>query len=92
MSNMYGGAGNVSSVNTNTANTLPASGNNETKVVGPVTAAAGGGAATAAVLCWVLAQFAGIDVPPGIEGSLALILALISGYLVPVTRKGNQSA
>jgi len=62
-----------------------------TKIVGPVTAAAGGGAAVAAIACWALNQFAGIDVPSGIEGSLAFVLALIGGYLVPTSR-GDHSA
>jgi len=64
----------------------------EKKIVGPVTAAAGGGAALAAVLCWALSQFGHIDVPSGIEGSIAFLFALAGGYLVPTSRSGSHAA
>jgi len=64
----------------------------DAKVVGPVTAGAGGGAAVAAIICWLLEQFAGITVPVGIQGSFAFVLALAGGYLVPTRRGGEHSA
>lgn len=38
-------------------------------------------AAIAAVLAWLLQAFAGIDMPPGVEAAVAVIV----GYLVPST-------
>lgn len=64
----------------------------EKKIVGPVTAASGGGAAVAMLVCWGLKNFAQIDVPPEIQGALAFLLALASGYLVPTSRSGEHSA
>jgi len=36
-------------------------------------------AAIATVLVWAAQQFAGLEIPPGIEGAVAVIV----GYLVP---------
>jgi uncharacterized membrane-anchored protein len=38
-------------------------------------------AAVAAIVVWLLQALAGVDVPPGIEGAVAVIVA----YLVPST-------
>jgi uncharacterized membrane-anchored protein len=38
-------------------------------------------AAVAAILVWLLQALAGVDVPPGIEGAFAVVVA----YLVPST-------
>ena len=40
-------------------------------------------AAVAAVLVWLLQAAVGVDVPPGIEGAVAVIVA----YLVPSTAR-----
>ena len=52
------------------------------RVIGPVTAGAGGGAALSLVICWVLARFAGIDVPADVQGAFTILLVLGGGYLV----------
>ncbi len=44
--------------------------------------AAGLGAAAATLVVWALTAFAGADVPPGVEGALATVLALLAGYVV----------
>ena len=38
-------------------------------------------AAVAAIIVWLLQALAGLDVPPGIEGAVAVVV----GYLVPST-------
>jgi len=50
--------------------------------IGPVTTAAGGGAALAGIICWGLGRFAGVDVPSDVQGYLALLFVIIAGYLV----------
>ena len=40
-------------------------------------------AAAAAILVWLLQTLAGLDVPPGIEGAVAVVIA----YLVPSTAR-----
>jgi len=64
----------------------------EKKIVGPVTAATGGGVALATIICWLVAQFTGIDVPVAVQGSLSLLLGLAGGYLVPTSRSGSHAA
>lgn len=39
-------------------------------------------AAVAAILVWIAQAFAGVDVPPGVESAVAVVVA----YLVPSTR------
>lgn len=46
-----------------------------------VTAAALG-AALATIAVWAAHAFAGVDVPPGVEGALAVVLGFVCGYLV----------
>ena len=50
--------------------------------VGPVTTAAGAGAALSGLLAWLLKQFAGIDMPPEVQGYLAIILVVLAGWLI----------
>jgi hypothetical protein len=52
------------------------------RVIGPVTAGAGGGAALSLVICWLLLRFFGVDVPPDVQGAFTLLLVLGGGYLV----------
>ena len=55
--------------------------NQPPRTVGPVTLAAGGGAAVTTVLCWVLSLF-GIDVPPEVQGAVTVLVVLVAGYAV----------
>lgn len=40
------------------------------------------GAAAATLVVYALTAFAGADVPPGVEGALATLLAMAAGYVV----------
>ena len=52
------------------------------RTIGPVTTAASGGAALAAIVCWVISQFAHIDVPPEIQGSVGIVFVILAGWAV----------
>lgn len=56
--------------------------NVDPRQIGPVTTAAGAGAATSGLIAWLLSQFAGIDMPPEVQGYLAIILVVAAGWLV----------
>ena len=46
-----------------------------------VSAAALGGA-LATVVVWALQAFGGVEVPPGVEGAVAVIIATLAGYVI----------
>ena len=50
--------------------------------IGPVTTAAGVGAAASGLIAWLLKQFAHIEMPPEVQGYLAIILVVTAGFLV----------
>lgn len=58
--------------------------------IGPVTTAAGVGAAASGLLAWLLKEFAHIDMPPEVQGYLAIILVVAAGYAVKP--KGRREA
>jgi hypothetical protein len=50
--------------------------------IGPVTTAAGAGAALSGLIAWLLKQFLHIDMPPEVQGYLAILLVVIAGFLI----------
>ena len=52
------------------------------RTIGPVTTAAGGGAALSAVVAWLLQVFLHVDVPVEIQGALAILFVILAGWLV----------
>jgi hypothetical protein len=60
--------------------------------VGPVTTAAGVGAALSGLIAWLLKQFAGIEVPPEVQGYLAIILVVVAGWAVRPRTKARRVA
>ena len=44
--------------------------------------AAGIAGAIAAIIVWIVGEFAGIDVPTGVEAALATVVAFVAGYFV----------
>jgi hypothetical protein len=50
--------------------------------IGPVTTAAGAGAALSGLIAWLLKQFFHIDMPPEVQGYLAILLVVIAGFLI----------
>ena len=60
-----------------------------TRSIGPVTTAAGGGAALSAVVSWLLQVTLHVDVPVEIQGSLAVLFVILAGWAVkPRTTTG----
>ena len=43
--------------------------------------AAGVSGAIAAIAAWLLAEFAGVDMPAGVEAAFATVIAFVVGYL-----------
>jgi len=64
----------------------------EKRTVGPVTTAAAGGAAVSGLIAWLLQQFAGVDMPPEVQGYLAIILVVAAGYAIRPGRRGKYEA
>jgi len=52
------------------------------RTIGPVTTAAGGGAALSAVISWLLETLLGVQVPTEIQGALAVLFVILAGWLV----------
>lgn len=50
--------------------------------IGPVTTAAGAGAALSGLIAWLLSEFAHIDMPPAVQGYLAILFVVAAGFLV----------
>lgn len=44
--------------------------------------AAGVSGAIAAIVAWLLAEFAGVDMPAGVEAAFATVFAFVVGYMV----------
>jgi len=55
-----------------------------------VSASAGAGAA-AAILAWALHQFAGVDVPAGIEAAATVLISTAVAYLVPLSERETRA-
>jgi hypothetical protein len=53
-----------------------------TRTIGPVTTAAGGGAALSAVLAWLLQTTLNVDVPVEIQGAMAVLFVILAGWAV----------
>ena len=51
--------------------------------LGPVTLATSGSVAAVTVATWALETFAGVKVPAEVAGALAVLVALVAGYLTP---------
>lgn len=52
------------------------------RTIGPVTTAAGGGAALSAVISWLLEITLHVDVPTEIQGALAVLFVILAGWAV----------
>lgn len=57
----------------------------EKRSIGPVTGAASIGAALGVIIVW-LGTLSGIDIPPGVEGAIVVILTALGGWFI---RPGN---
>lgn len=63
------------------------------RTVGPVTTAAGGGAALSAVISWLLETLLHVQVPTEIQGALAVLFVILAGWAVkPRTTAGEHAA
>lgn len=60
----------------------PAPTTDQPRTIGPVTTAAGGGAALSAVVAWLLQITLHVDVPVEIQGALAVLFVILAGWLV----------
>jgi hypothetical protein len=66
-----------------------------TRTIGPVTTAAGGGAALAAIIAWLLETFGHVQVPTEIQGALAVLFVILAGWAVkprPAVADGRHAA
>lgn len=58
----------------------------EKRIIGPVTLAAGSGAAAGVLIAWLLKLLLGVDMPPDVQNAVSVLLppllAVIGGWLV----------
>jgi hypothetical protein len=62
--------------NTVSTNTTP------NRTIGPVTTASAGGVAVSVIIAWLVQTIFNIGIPSEVQGSIAVVLVIIAGYLV----------